>query len=321
MTQLATQQGSKSIMDLITARRSSLEAVANKHLTTEKLIKFVGVAVSKSPKLRECTPMSVLECVMTAAQLGLDPSGVLGSAYLVPFKQQCTLIIGYRGLIDLCRRSGDVVSVQARLVYRADEFECQLGSDEPRITHKPNLQADREDKDIIGAYAVALLTGGVRQFDWMSRKEIEKIRSRSRASGAGPWVTDFGEMCKKTVIRRLVKSLPLTTETAHEIETITKVDPTMAVIDFDGQSEPADDPPAQGNKGLAAALGAPSTTDDAAEQLDAVMSKAAPNPPPKRGGFDENGNPIDADPDPPETPAQVGTVDRATPKGGTRRRS
>lgn len=268
--------GNKTVMDLLIAKKDSFEVIATKHLTAEKLLKCVGVAMARIPKLAQCTPMSLMQCVMTCSQLGLDPSGVLGSAYLIPYEDKkkgtvvCQLIIGYRGMIDLCRRSGDVQGIQAWLVYRSDKFEIRAGTQDAGITHVPNIEADRNDKDIIGAYGVAKLSDGVTQFEWMSRKEIDGIRGRSMADkfGKSPWQSDFGEMAKKTVIRRLCKSLPISTETAEQIDTATRNDASMAMIDIEAASEEVDEgtgevTPKGGNAALESALGKGKAAKDA----------------------------------------------------------
>jgi recombination protein RecT len=202
------------LRDLFTKSAASMNAVATRHLTPEKLTKVALVAIGKSPDLLDCDSHSILQCVMTAAQLGLDCSGVLGSAYLVPFKGKATLIIGYRGLIDLARRSGEIDTIEAHVVREKDDFEIAFGL-EPKLVHVPNLSADPGAAIIF--YAIARLKDGGRQVEVMTRAEVDAIRKRSRASASGPWVTDYDEMGKKTVIRRLTKTLPLTAELASAL--------------------------------------------------------------------------------------------------------
>ncbi len=197
--------------------------VLPKHLTPDRLMRVVLAAVSRSQLLQECTVPSILQCVMTGAQLGLDCSGVLGQAYMVPFwnskinAREATFIAGYRGLIDLARRSGDIARIEAHVVYKDDEFDIEYGLN-PKLTHKPNFNVDPEDKNIIGAYMVAELKDGSRQCEFMTRKEIDKIRNFSKASSKGPWVDWFGEMCRKTVVRRGIKFLPMSIEVAEALE-------------------------------------------------------------------------------------------------------
>lgn len=208
---------------LLMSRRSAMEAVLPKHLTPDRLIKIASVAVSRNELLKKCTPLSIVVAVMTAAQLGLDCGGALGSAYLVPFKRskkvggdrwqtnyECQLIIGYRGLIDLARRSGHIMSIESRVVYQNDLFDVEYGREGVQLKHKPALDADPGQMRLV--YALATLKDGGHQFELMTRTQIDGIKARSQAKDNGPWVTDYDEMARKTVVKRLCKSLPLSTE-------------------------------------------------------------------------------------------------------------
>jgi recombination protein RecT len=211
---------------LLESRKESIRAVLPKHLTPERLIKLASMALTKTPKLQECTPLSLFTSVMKSAELGLDCSGTLGSAYLVPFKRkfkdaggrwkeeyECTLIVGYRGLIDLARRSNQIQSIEARVVYQNDEFQCDFGT-EGKLVHRPQLDADPGDFRLV--YAVAHLMGGGIQVEVMVRTAVDKIRNSSKgyyaANPSGPWHDHYEEMARKTVIRRLCKYLPMSVE-------------------------------------------------------------------------------------------------------------
>lgn len=201
----------------------SLQAVMPRHLSAEKLIKIALLATSRTPLLLECAPTSILQAVMQAAQLGLEVNSPLGSAYLVPYrngktgKYECQLIPGYRGLVDLARRSGGILLVDARVVYENDRFEVDYGTS-PQITHKPMLSGERANQNIVAFYATALMPGDIRQFEVMTKAEVDAVRARSKASASGPWVSDYAEMGRKTVVKRLVKYLPLSPELAAAIE-------------------------------------------------------------------------------------------------------
>jgi recombination protein RecT len=163
---------------------------------------------------------------MQAAQLGLEP-GLIGHCYFVPFKNGKTgqsdvqFIIGYKGMIDLARRSGNIESIYAHAVYENDTFEYEYGL-HPKLVHKPAMTNRGE---FIGAYAVAHFKDGGYQFEFMPKEEIEKRRKRSRAANNGPWVTDYEEMAKKTVIRHMWKYLPISIEIQQAVtqdETVRK---------------------------------------------------------------------------------------------------
>ncbi|MEX3614444.1 MAG: recombination protein RecT [Burkholderia gladioli] len=228
--------------------QSQIKAALPRHMTPERLARIVTTEIRKVPKLAECTPVSFFGAVIQCAQLGLEPGNALGHAYLLPYGKDVQLIIGYRGMIDLARRSGQIVSIDARAVYEGDKFECRLGLD-PHIEHEPdwnNPNRTQGDK-LQFVYAVAKLKDGGIQFDVMSRGEIEGIRARSRAGNNGPWKSDYQAMALKTVVRRLFKFLPVSIEiqTAIGLDERAEAGLTQdngAIID--GQFTQIDDDPA-----------------------------------------------------------------------------
>lgn len=206
--------------------QAQIKAALPRHMTPERLARIVTTEIRKVPKLAECTPVSFFGAVIQCAQLGLEPGNALGHAYILPYEKrakvggewktvavEAQLIIGYRGMIDLARRSGQIVSIDARAVYEGDRFECRLGLD-PHIEHEPdwNNPNRTQDDKLQFVYSVAKLKDGGIQFDVMSRAEIEGIRARSKAKDNGPWKTDYVAMALKTVVRRLFKFLPVSIE-------------------------------------------------------------------------------------------------------------
>jgi recombination protein RecT len=144
-----------------------------------------------------------------AAELGLEPGGALGHAYLVPYKQTCTLIVGYRGLIELAHRSGEVSLVRAVVVHERDSFKLTEGF-EQMLAHEPYLDGDAGALKYV--YCVVVLKSGARWAEVMSRSQVDAIRARSQSANSGPWVTDYDEMAKKTAVRRALKYAPLSSE-------------------------------------------------------------------------------------------------------------
>lgn len=217
-----------------------------KTLTAERLTRIVMTECRKVPQLLECNKESFFGAILQCAQLGLEPGSALGHCYLLPFgegkgkdgKRNCQLIIGYRGMLDLSRRSGQILSINAYCVFEADEFSYELGL-HPDIRHKPSPLAKRGAMTYV--YAVAMLKDGGIQFEVMSRAEIEAIRDESQGYKAytsgriktNPWATDFEAMAKKTVIRRLFKYLPVSIETARAVEIDEKTDRGEAVTEND----------------------------------------------------------------------------------------
>ena len=201
--------------------RQALADVAPKHITPNRIVKIALIAASRQPRLFECTPQSLLQSVMKSAELGLDCVGTLGQGYLVPYYNgkikayECQFIPGYQGLIALARRSGQIVRIESRVVHEKDVFDFEYGLDQ-RLKHVPELSGDRGKISCV--YAIAELKDGSRQLEVMTIDEVEAIRDRSKAKECGPWVTDFAEMARKTVVRRIAKYLPLSPEMEQAFE-------------------------------------------------------------------------------------------------------
>jgi recombination protein RecT len=203
----------KTVVGLLDQMKGEIARCLPKHLTPERMTRIAMTELRKTPKLQECDPMSFIAAIMQASQLGLEP-GILGSCYLIPFnnnktgKVECTFMPGYRGFLDLARRSGQIVSLVARSVFENDVFEYEFGLKE-NITHKPAMDDRGELKAV---YAVAILKDGGHQFEVMSKRDVDEIRKSSKSANNGPWVTHFEEMAKKTVLRKLFKWLPCSVE-------------------------------------------------------------------------------------------------------------
>jgi len=207
-----TSGGAKTIFDLIKASEKQFAVALGRTIDPERFVRVALTTVRTNPSLAGCNPQSLLAALMLSAQLGLEPGGPLGHAYLVPFKNEVTFIPGYRGLITLARRSGEVASIRAHAVFDGDEFSYELGLDQD-LVHRPTA-LDREDPaKITHVYAVAKLRDGSDPvFVVLTRAQVEKFRKRSKAGGNGPWVTDWEAMALKTAVRRLMTWLPLSVE-------------------------------------------------------------------------------------------------------------
>lgn len=184
-----------------------------KHLDADRLTRIAMTTIRQTPKLLDCNIQSLLAAVMQSAQLGLEPN-ILGQAYIIPYGKEAQFVIGYRGMIDLARRSGHIESIYAHPVYDQDEFDYEYGLD-PKLRHKPAI-GDRGQ--FIGAYGVAKFKDGGYHFEFMPKAQIDERRKRSKASGNGPWVTDYEEMACKTVIRHMFKYLPISIELMKQVE-------------------------------------------------------------------------------------------------------
>ena len=189
-------------------------------MTPERFSRIVLSALSTNPKLAETTPQSFLGAMMTAAQLGVEPNTPLGQAYLIPFYNgkthalECQFQLGYKGLIDLAYRSGEISTIMAQVVYENDEFEYAFGL-EPKLVHRPALE-DRGDPKYV--YAIFRTKDGGFGYEVMLIADIRAhAKKYSKAYNAGPWQTNFEEMAKKTVLKRVLKYAPLKSEFLREV--------------------------------------------------------------------------------------------------------
>ena len=207
-----------SLSELIAREWPKIEGVMPKHMSSERLYQITVSAINKEPKLGECDVATLLSCVMKCSALGLEPSAVdgLGRAYILPYRNgktkrmEATFILGYKGMIDLARRSGEIESIASRAVYEGDEFEYEFGLDE-KCRHIP-LATERSPKSLTHVYVVAKFKDGGYYLDVMTKAEVDAIRKRSKAGDSGPWVTDYEAMAKKTVVRRAFPYLPVSIE-------------------------------------------------------------------------------------------------------------
>lgn len=204
----------QTIRTMMEQNKGAFIAALPRHMNADRLIRVALTSFNLTPKLLDCTPRSLLGAVIQCAQLGLEP-GVLGHAYLIPYGQDVQLVIGYRGLIQLARRSGEISTVNAHEVYSEDKFSYRYGLN-PELNHTPSETAKRGD--ITHFYAVVKLKDGGAQFEAMTKAQVDAHRDRySRAAKQGPWVTEYVEMGKKTVLRRVLKLSPASIEMQHAV--------------------------------------------------------------------------------------------------------
>jgi recombination protein RecT len=215
---------------LIVQHKDQIAVALPKHVDPDRLSRIALTELRKTPQLADCDPYSFMGALIQCAQLGLEPGSGLGHAYLIPFKRQVQLIVGYQGMIDLTMRSGKVDSIFADIVYDEDDFDYSIENGRQILKHRPNFKAQRSEASIRAVYAVANMKGSdVPLIEVMSIGEVNQIEKQTR-KGSGKsnvWVKYFGEMAKKTAIRRLWKKLPKSAElvnvheyTATEHETL-----------------------------------------------------------------------------------------------------
>nr|DAG58314.1 MAG TPA: RecT protein [Caudoviricetes sp.] len=241
--QVAKNNGQKTLQDYMKVMEGQIKRALPSVITPERFSRMVLTALSSTPKLQQCTPQSFLGAMMTAAQLGVEPNTALGQAYLLPYDNrrkgvtECQFQLGYKGLIDLAYRSGEVSIIQAHEVYENDEFDYELGM-EPRLRHIP-ARANRGK--VICYYAMFKTKDGGYGFDVMSIEDVQAhAKKYSKAYGSGPWQTNFDEMAKKTVLKKVLKYAPLKSDfvrAAAQDESI------KTEIDADMYSVPAEEIP------------------------------------------------------------------------------
>lgn len=207
------------LRQLLVKSQEQIALALPKHLTAERMIRVAITAVQKSPELLKCDLVSILGCVIQASQLGLELDGILGHAYLVPFKNKkerrldAQLIVGYKGYLALARRSGEVSSFFAHVVHANDCFKFAYGT-QGHVTHVPRLTGRGEP---VAVYAVIRLKDGSSDFEVLGWEEIQECQRRYARVGQdgkpyGPWIDSLEEMARKTAIRRLAKRCPVSVE-------------------------------------------------------------------------------------------------------------
>jgi recombination protein RecT len=187
-----------------------IQAALPSHMTADRMARVALTAINKTPKLAQCTQESFFLALMTCSQLGLEPDGRL--AHLIPYGNQCQLIIDYKGLVDLAYRSKQVTAIHAEIIYEGDVFEYSLGEVKDHVpwTWRQGEKPESRGK-VLGAFCIIKMVDAEKH-EVMTFDDIEAIRKRSKSGTSGPWVTDWNEMAKKTVFKRASKWVPLSPE-------------------------------------------------------------------------------------------------------------
>lgn len=213
-----------SLQQQIMQMERSFQAAMPRGAEAKQLVRDALTCLRMTPKLAECDHQSVLGALMTCSQLGLRPGvGALGHAYLLPFwdgrarRLKAQLVIGYQGYVELAHRSGRISSIHARTVYSNDHFEVEYGAAEDRWVHRPCIDGPRGEPRLF--YAIARTTDGGYSFtDPMTVADMQAYRDKHATAKTkegkvfGPWIDHFEGMAHKTMVRRLMKLLPKSTE-------------------------------------------------------------------------------------------------------------
>lgn len=232
-----------SIADMIKALEPEIKRALPSVITPERFTRMALSALNTTPKLSECSQISFLAALMNAAQLGLEPNTALGQAYLIPYnnkgKLECQFQLGFKGMIDLLYRNDQVQSIQAHCVYSNDEFEYELGLNS-KLVHKPTL---KDRGDLILVYALFKLDNNGYAFEVMSKIDIDQHAqkySKGYASSYSPWKSNYEEMAKKTVIKKVLKYAPLKVDFLRAVSTDETIKTEIAVDMTEVNNEPID---------------------------------------------------------------------------------
>lgn len=212
-TEIQEQQRPPALKEIISGdkMKKQFAAALPKHLSADRFCRVAITALSKNPKLEQCTQVSLFKCLLDLSAMGLEPDG--RRAHLIPFKNECTLIVDYKGIVELVRRDESVVDVQCYTIRENDQVRVING----QIEHAYDPLNERGEVKAVYT-RIDWASGHTSYGEPMTRQEADKIRQRSRSKDNGPWVTDFIEMWKKTAVHRDSKMWPLSSEIREAVE-------------------------------------------------------------------------------------------------------
>lgn len=212
------KQEKQTMEHMLTLMADEIKKALPENVKSERFRRIALTAFNGNAKLQQCDPTSFLAAMMQSAQLGLEPNTPLGQAYLIPYGRNVQFQVGYKGMLDLAHRTNQYKNIQANIVYEKDEFDIEYGLN-PKLKHIPNMKEDRGQA--VGYYAVYNLINGGQGFEYMTRAEVERHAQKfSKTYKNGPWQTDFDEMAKKTVLKKVLKYAPMSTE----LQEVTAID-------------------------------------------------------------------------------------------------
>jgi recombination protein RecT len=266
-----TNSGLKSLINSDTIKKQFALALP-KHMSTDRFVRVATTALMRVPNLTKCTPESFMKCLLDLSARGLEPDG--RQAHLIPYRNnktntyECTLIVDYKGKVDIIMRSGDVQRIHADVVCENDEFEYDMGEIKK---HKIDFRKPRGE--VFAAYVMFEMTSGTRKYEVLSREEVEKVRQSSPGKNSPAWVNWWNEMARKTALHRGSKWLRLSPEIADALDEET----LMSTVDIDAIDITANEP-----------------DNEPATDLDAIAAKFEENKPAGSPPFDDI-----PDPEPP----------------------
>ena len=195
---------------MLTAYRAQIAHALPKHINPDRMLRVALTCFRQNPKLADCDPKSVFACVVMGAQLGLEP-GILGQAYLVPYKSECTLIPGWQGMVDIVNRSGRA-SVWTGAVFQGDDFEYEYGSN-PSLTHRPGNN-DQSAETLTHVYAIGRVKGAdYPVIEVWSKQKATRHRDRyNKVGGKHYSFQNFEMYARKVALLQVLKYMPKSIE-------------------------------------------------------------------------------------------------------------
>ena len=211
----AIPQAANPVLKILESPMSiaELRKVCAANLSPERLLRMILTTAKQKVDIQNCSAVSVMRVAMQCAQYGIEPDG--RHAHLIPFKGELTLLIDWKGLVALGRRGG-VQGIAAELVYANDRFDLMRDEKGLHFRHEPEFRG--EPGDLIGSYCF-FIVDGVPDLEFMTVSQIEAVRNKSRNADGEFWTNHYGEMCRKTTIRRASKRWPLEAEVADLVAT------------------------------------------------------------------------------------------------------
>jgi len=203
---LKPKDATARVIDTLEKFKPELARVLPKYVHPDRVVRIATTSLRRNPALFKCSQPSLFECIIQLATLNLEPDTPLQHAHLIPYSGQCTLQLGFRGMLELVKRTGKVSHVEARAVFKGDDFAYSFGLD-PVLNHTPH--GNTGGGEIEYAYCVVIFNNGNKKFDVMTREELDRIEKKTRG---GVWKEHRAEMSKKTVIKRCLKTEQMSAE-------------------------------------------------------------------------------------------------------------
>lgn len=221
MSKELTKQETKreQVYDLLNKWKGYIAKSLPKHITPERMVSVGYSAMSRNPRLMECTSDSLVACFVEASQAGWDLAPTMKHCYLVPFKNnkvtpaiyECKLLPGYGGMADVARRTGEIKAFDTDVVYEGDDFDYRKGT-QKYLNHKRADDCSFEDKNLTHAYAVVEYVNGGTEIEVMTVIQLEKVRKMSKAPDSDAYKYSLPEMYRKAALKRLCKKVPMSSE-------------------------------------------------------------------------------------------------------------